>query len=57
MEDKLEVLKLLAELEACLVSIEETELVEIERTLANTRRTCQAGYKVMDDIYKKLGYK
>ena len=57
MDDKLEVLKLLAELEACLVSIEETELVEIERTLANTRRTCQAGYKVMDDIYKKLGYK
>ena len=57
MDDKLEVLKLLAELEACLVSIEETELVEIERTLANTRRICQAGYKVMDDIYKKLGYK
>ncbi len=57
MKDKLEVLKLLAELEACLVSIEETELVEIERTLANTRRTCRAGYKVMDDIYKKLGYK
>ena len=57
MDDKLEVLKLLAELEACLVSIEETELVEIERTIDNTRRTCQAGYKVMDDIYKKLGYK
>ena len=33
------------------------ELVEIERTLANTRRICRAGYKVLDDIYKKLGYK
>ena len=47
MDDKLEVLKLLAELEACLVSIEETELVEIESTLANTRRICRAGYKVI----------
>ena len=57
MDNKLEVLKLLAELEACMVSIEETELVEIDRTLANTRRICRAGYKVLDDIYKKLGYK
>ncbi|GAG55986.1 unnamed protein product [marine sediment metagenome] len=57
MDDKIEVLKLLAELEACLVSIEETELAEIDHTLANTRRICRAGYKVMDDIYKKLGYK
>ena len=57
MDDKLEVLKLLAELEACLDSIEETELVEIERTLANTRRLCRAGYKVFDDVYRKLGYK
>ena len=57
MDNKLELLKLLAELEACLVFIEETELSEIERSLANTRRTCQAGYKVLDDIYKKLGYK
>jgi hypothetical protein len=57
MEKKIEILKLLAELEACLVSIEEIELSEIERTLANTRRICRAGYKVMDDIYQKLGYK
>ena len=57
MDEKLEVLKLLAELGACLDSIEETELVEIERTLSNTRRIRRAGYKVMDDIYKKLGYK
>jgi hypothetical protein len=57
MKNKLEVLKLLAELEACLVSIEEIELSEVERTLANTRRICRAGYKVMDDIYQKLGYK
>jgi len=57
MKNKLEVLKLLAELEACLVSIEEIELSEIERTLANTRRICQAGYKVMDDLHQKLGYK
>jgi hypothetical protein len=57
MDNKLEVLKLLAELEACLDSIEETDLSEIERTLANSRRICRAGYKVMDDIYKKLGYK
>ena len=57
MDNKLEALKLLAELEACLVSIEETELPEIERNIANIRRTCQAGYKVMDNIYKKLGYK
>jgi len=57
MGNKLEVIKLLAELEACMVSIEETELVEIDRTLANTRRLCRAGYKVLDDIYKKLGYK
>jgi len=57
MGNKLEVIKLLAELEACMVSIEETELVEIDRTLANTRRICRAGYKVLDDIYKKLGYK
>ena len=56
MGNKLEVIKLLAELEACMVSIEETELVEIDRTLANTRRLCRAGYKVLDDIYKKLGY-
>ena len=57
MGNKLEVIKLLAELEACMVSIEETELVEIDRTLANTRRLCRAGYKVLDDVYKKLGYK
>lgn len=57
MDDKLEVLKHLAELEACMVSIEETELAEIDRTLANTRRLCRAGYKVFDDIYKQLGYK
>ena len=57
MDEKNELPKLLAELEACLVSIEETELPEIERTIANIRRTCQAGYKVMDDIHKKLGYK
>ncbi len=57
MDDKLEVLKHLAELEACMVSIEETELAEIDRTLANTRRICRAGYKVLDDIYKRLGYK
>ena len=57
MGNKLEVIKLLAELEACMVSIEETELTEIERTIANTRRLCRAGYKVLDDIYKKLGYK
>jgi len=56
-DNKLELLKLLAELQACLDSIEEIELVEIERTLANTRRICRAGYKVLDDIYKKLGYK
>ena len=56
MGNKLEVIKLLAELEACMVSIEETELVEIDRTLANTRRICRAGYKVFDDVYKKLGY-
>jgi len=57
MDNKLEVHKLLAELEACLVSIEEIELSEIERTLANARSVCRAGYKVMDDVYKKLGYK
>ena len=57
MDNKLELLKLLAELQACLDSIEEIELVEIERTLANTRRICQAGYKLMDDVYQKLGYK
>jgi len=57
MGNKLEVIKLLAELEACMVSIEETELVEIDRTLANTRRLCRAGYKVLDDIYKQLGNK
>ena len=57
MDNKLELLKLLAELQACLDSIEEIELVEIERTLANTRRLCRAGYKVLDDIYKQLGYK
>jgi hypothetical protein len=57
MNNKLEVLKLLAELEACMVSIEETELAEIDRTHANTRRICRAGYKVLDDIYEQLGYK
>ncbi len=57
MDDKPEVLKLHTDLEACHVSIDETELVEIERTLSNIHRNCRTGYKVMDDIYKKLVYK
>ena len=57
MSDKLEFVKLLAELEACLVSIEESNLAEVEWSTADIRRTCQAGYKLMDDVYQKLGYK
>lgn len=57
MSDKLEFVKLLAELEACLVSIEESNLAEVERSIADIRRTSQAGYKLIGDIYQKLGYK
>ena len=57
MNDKIELVKLLAELEACLVSVEESHLAEVERSIADIRRICQAGYKLMDDVYQKLGYK
>ena len=57
MNDKIELVKLLAELEACLVSVEESHLTEVERSIADIRRICQAGYKLMDNVYQKLGYK
>ena len=52
MDAKLDLLKNFAELEACLVSIEEDK-----PTSEDTRRFCQAGYALLDEIYAQLDLK
>jgi hypothetical protein len=49
MDSKHELLKKFAELEACLVSIEENKQVS-----EDIRRVCRAGYSLLDEIYAQL---
>ena len=52
MKAKLEFLKNFAELEACLVSIEEDK-----QATEDIRRICKAGYSLLDEIYAQLDSK
>ena len=52
MKAKLELLKNFAELEVCLVSIEEDE-----KASEDIRRNCRAGYTLLDEIYTQLDLK
>ena len=52
MKAKLELLKNLAELEACLVSIEEDE-----QASGDIPHNCRAGYALLDEIYAQLDLK
>lgn len=52
MDAKLDLLKNFAELEACLVSIEENK-----QASEDIRRNCRAGYSLLDEIYGQLDLK
>ena len=52
MKAKLELLKNFAELEVCMVAIEEDQQAN-----RDIRRNCRAGYALLDEIYTQLGLK
>ena len=52
MDAKHDLLKNFAELEACLVSIEENK-----QDTEDIRRICKAGYSLLDEIYAQMDLK
>ena len=52
MKAKHDLLKNLAELEVCLISVEENE-----QASEDIRRNCRAGYSLLDEIYAQLDLK
>jgi hypothetical protein len=52
MDAKIDLLKNFAELEACLVSIEENK-----QASKDIRRLCRVGYSLLDEIYSQLELK
>ena len=57
MDKKIELIKNLAEANACLLEIEESELKHIERAVDDIRRICNAGYILMEEVYEQLDLK
>ena len=57
MNKKMELIQNLAELGACLIDIEEIELKEVERSITDIRRICNAGHAILDEVYDQLDLK